>query len=279
MLRLVEPAPGIQRRVAEYMSSPVITIDGSRSLTDADEEMRARGISALVVVDGARPSGLLSRTDLLRVATGDNRPSVAGPRRLTLPAGRVSDLCTPFLVTVSPEDSVASAAREMVTRHIHRVPVRRGDELVGVLSTKDVMVAVREARIAAPISSWMSAPLLAVQATDSVASALERLTKGDVTALVVMEGTSTIGLFTQVEALAARQLPGETPVEEAMSQALLCLPQATPTFRAAGFAVSTVARRVLAVEHHHAVGFLSGIDFARAAAGSPPDDDALAAAQ
>jgi CBS domain-containing protein len=112
----------------------------------------------------------------------------------------------------------------------------------------------------------MSAPILAVETTTELGSAIERLSTAGVAGLVVLEDGRAVGLFTQVEALEARELPLFTPVEEAMTQSLVCLPVDTALFRAAGFTLATRARRVLAVEHHHVRGILTGLDFARALA-------------
>jgi predicted transcriptional regulator len=273
----VNRTSGIQRRVADYMTSPVVTIADSQGVVVADELMRQAGISALVVLRGGGPPGLISRTDLLAVATGGARRS-GSPMALSLPAKTVGEICTPFVVDVSPDETIANAAAWMTAQRVHRLAVRRAGELLGILSTKDVMAAVREARLAEPISSYMSAPLVSVASTDPLESALARLAEAHVTALVVTEGSVPIGLFTQVEALESRHLPGSTWVEEAMSESLLCLPHDTPMFRAAGFALSTRARRVLAVEQHHARGFLSGMDFVRAAMGPPEDREARVAA-
>jgi CBS domain-containing protein len=271
----VNMTAGIQRRVADYMTSPAITIAHSESVHAAELLMKEAGVSALVVLRGEAPHGLISRTDLLRLATGGMRRP-GRPIALSLPERSVAELCTPFLVTVSPDDTIAHAAAEMLRLHIHRVAVRGKHELLGVLSSKDVMLAVREARLAEPIATFMSAPLVTVSVTDPLSTGFTRLAVGDVTALVVSDGTMPVGLFTQVEALEARHLPGSTWMEEAMSEALLCLPHTTPLFRAAGFALSTRARRLLAMERHHARGFLSSIDFARAAMGSPDDREAQA---
>ena len=46
---------------------------------------------------------------------------------------------TPDPLTVSPTDDIEAAARLMATEHIHRVPVVQDDELVGVVSSLDIV--------------------------------------------------------------------------------------------------------------------------------------------
>ena len=54
----------------------------------------------------------------------------------------VEDLMTRGVFTVSPERTVADAARELQTRHIRHVPVVRNDKVIGLLSLRDLLRAL-----------------------------------------------------------------------------------------------------------------------------------------
>jgi CBS domain-containing protein len=108
--------------------------------------------------------------------------------------------------------------------------------------------------------------VLSVQATDPVATAINRLDQSRVSGLVVLDHGAPAGLFSQIEALSARDLSPQTAVEEVMSFSLLTLPVATPLFRAAAFAASARARRLLALDGPTVAGILTGLDFAKATA-------------
>jgi predicted transcriptional regulator len=253
------------RPVSDYMSVPVFTIRADDALADANRHMQLHRVSSLLVVgaDG-RKAGVVSRTDLLRVGLTVARPG-GGPPALQLPPVRVGDLMTAEVIGTAPSATVAAAARQMVERRIHRLFVFDGDRPAGVLSTKDVMRAVADQRIAAPISGFMSSPVQTVEAGEPIARAMERLTEAQVTGLVVIDDGAPVGLFTQEEALESHALGG-SDVESFMNYSLVCLPLTTPLFRAAAFAAATRARRVLAVENRDVRGILTGLDFARAIA-------------
>ena len=136
-------------------------------------------------------------------------------------------------------------------------------------STKDLMRAVMDAKIQTPISAMMTVPVVTVESSSLLSDAVATLSRARISGVAVMENGVPVGIFTQ-EALAARDRPGQSPVDESMSQALLCLPVTTPMFRAAGFTISTRARRVLAIDHHHVQGILTGLDFARCILPPPP---------
>jgi CBS domain-containing protein len=54
----------------------------------------------------------------------------------------VADVMTPDVMTLTPEDPILDAAREMVRSRIHRlVVVGPGQRVVGILSTLDLLEA------------------------------------------------------------------------------------------------------------------------------------------
>ena len=250
-----------------YMSTPVHTASPDDTLEEVHHKLGALGISSLAVVgSGGALAGVVSRSDLLRVGRLQ-----AGARQqaalLTLPDRPVSDIMTREAITVGPADPVALGASLMVSKLVHRVYVQEGEQLVGVLSTKDVMLAIRDKRMSHPIESFMSRPLFTVRASEPVSLATERLEKARVSGLVVVDEDWPVGVFTQVEALAARELARDTPIEEAMDPAMICMPSDTQIHRAAAQAAAMRVRRIIAARNRDVVGILSGIDFARAAAG------------
>lgn len=250
--------------VDRFMTTEVRTIAPDATLSAAYKVLREHTISSLPVVDGGKVVGVVSRTDLLRVGQVEGRVSLKSPL-LKFADRKVSEIMHGDPVCVSPDADVSEAARLLVGKHIHRVLVTKRDELLGVFSTRDVMSAIVQAKVKAPISDYMSTPVMTVDSTDSLEKALERLSWGGVSGLVVVEDEAPVGLFTQVEALQAAAEPASTPVEELMGYAILCLDMKMAMHRAAAHAHATRARRVIAVEHRRMWGILTGIDFARAA--------------
>ncbi len=251
--------------VRTFMSSPVRSVAEGAPLGDAYDVLCDRALSCLAVVDAnGRPVGVISRTDLLRLG----RLREARGRRMPLlefPPQSVADVMHRGVISVSPDAPVREAAARMVRDHIHRVFVGTSTHLEGVFSTKDVMRAIEVSRIAKPISDFMSTPVITVTMLETIATATDRLSSANVAGLVVVdEEEKPVGVFTQLEALQARNLSAATPVEDAMSFAMLCLDVHTPLHRAAAYAVDTRVRRIIAVEHRKVWGLLTGIDFARA---------------
>ncbi|WP_428261966.1 CBS domain-containing protein [Haliangium sp.] len=257
--------PNFAMPVSLFMSAPVETISPDATLEDARARLKALAISSLAVTDPENALvGVISRSDLLRVGRWQ-----AGMRRgaalLTLPAQPVSEVMTRDVVTVTAEDTVAAAGRLMARRNIHRVIVADGPRPVGVLSTKDVMRAIEDKRMNNPISEFMSKPIFTIRSTEPVWMATERLEKARVSGVVVVEDDWPVGVFTQRQALAARDLARDTPTEEAMDAAIVCMPEDTRMHRAAAQAAAMRVRRIIACKNRDMVGILSGLDFAKAA--------------
>jgi CBS domain-containing protein len=249
--------------VSQYMLSPVRTIGETESVADVEKELSRLGVSALPIRDRAGGMiGVISRTDLLRAG----RVRVMNGRRhkvLTLPNASAGDLMTATVEIISPETPLAEAARRMVKQHVHRLYVSEDRRPIGVIGSKEILWAVIEARLALPISELMHGSLVVVSASDPLSLAIDRMGLSHHSGLVVVEDGWPVGVFTQADALAAREAPPDDRVDNWMDPRVICLPLAMPAFRAAEQAVATRARRVLAVDGKGARGVLTAMDFAR----------------
>jgi citrate synthase len=111
------------------MSSPVVTARPDESVADAAARMDEHAVGAVVVVDGSRPAGILTERDIVRGAAGG--PSSAGLA--------VADLMTADPDCVQPEVSVHEAFASLTERSYRHLPVVEREELVGIVSLRDLM--------------------------------------------------------------------------------------------------------------------------------------------
>ncbi|WP_170149646.1 CBS domain-containing protein [Rhodoplanes roseus] len=145
-------------RVKDFMTSPVITIAPERPIAEAAQLMIDNRISGLPVVDPAgRLVGIVSERDLLR------RRANGGPARrphwLQLMTERavleheperfhtlkVGDVMTGTPLTVTEATSIEEAGKLLEQRRIKRLPVVRGQTVVGVISRSDLLRALPRA--------------------------------------------------------------------------------------------------------------------------------------
>lgn len=250
--------------VDQHASRPVHAVRPEWQLSEALELMTAKGVSSLAVTDGNnRLLGVVSRTDILREArraAGEN----GGAGGIEIPRTAVARAMTTEPLSVPTGSTVQEAAAKMVAKRVHRIFVTDAEELAAVLTTRDLMDAIALKRVNKEIGRYASSPVFTIRATEGLSLATERLEKARVSGLVVLDGDWPVGIFAQREALAAKDLKADTPVEAVMSPSILLLDATTPLHRAAAQARATRVRRVVALESGKTAGILTGLDFARA---------------
>ncbi len=142
-------------KAKDVMTSPVISVEPDESIWQAVRTMLQRHISGLPVIDKqGRLVGIVSEGDFLRRAeTGTQRRRarwlefLIGPGRLadeyTRSHGRkISDIMTPDPLTVTEETSLDEVVRTMEKRRIKRLPVVRGNVVVGILTRANLVHAL-----------------------------------------------------------------------------------------------------------------------------------------
>jgi CBS domain-containing protein len=113
--------------------STVATTAPTTPLAEAVNELRLRGVGALVVsADGRRIEGILSERDIVR------RLAERGEAIMHEP---VSSAMTTEVVTCQPDDDLERLARRMTETRCRHLPVVVDDELVGIISIGDVVKA------------------------------------------------------------------------------------------------------------------------------------------
>ena len=245
--------------VTEYMTSPVESIRIGQSLVAANALFSEQGVSALGVVnDAGELKGVVSRTDLLHVAIFTHGETFRVPDR------PVEEIMKSPALQLSPQAPVAEAAKLMLKEHVHRIFVTSDGKPEGVISTRDLMRAVREKRIKTPISEIASGSVVKVRADEAIALAVDRLDLSNKHGLVVVEEHFPVGIFDQACALDSRRLPPGTAIENAMNVRILILPAGMSIGRAAEQALGMNVRRILIEDDRGVTGIVGGLDFARA---------------
>ena len=128
--------------VREVMSSPAVTVSASTSVLAALRLLDEHGITALPVVDDhGRIVGVASEADLIRDAVLPDGRAHMVPVRVseTAPARSVAEVMTRAPLTVSSGSDVAEAVDLMTSTVVKSLPVVEGDQVVGVVSRKDVV--------------------------------------------------------------------------------------------------------------------------------------------
>lgn len=117
------------------MTRDVVTLGPEASAAEALGVCRERTIRHIPIVEEGRLVGLISDRDLRDVSP----PRGGRDQENTLGWVRVKDIMSTDLFTIHPLDTIDHAAREIYDRKIGCLPVVDGDELVGIITSQDMM--------------------------------------------------------------------------------------------------------------------------------------------
>ena len=160
------------RLARDVMQTHVITVDPELPLLDAHRLLVEEEIGGAPVVDETgRLVGVISSSDLLRAEEeereGTNRapsyftellefstPHPIGSDDLQDRLGQlvVSDAMTPGGVSVEPHTTIQDVASLMRRHRIHRVLVLEGEQLVGLISSFDLLELLEKGSASSPAS-------------------------------------------------------------------------------------------------------------------------------
>jgi CBS domain-containing protein len=118
---------------SKVMSRNLLTVSPDVSLREVAERMVSRDVGAALVTQGERLVGILTERDVLRAVARGTRESTA-----------VADLMTSDPETMEPDESTEHAAVLMIHGGFRHLPVVEGEEVVGMLSIRDLMRVVLE---------------------------------------------------------------------------------------------------------------------------------------
>jgi CBS domain-containing protein len=151
--------------VEQVMTRDVLSVQPDMTVKQMDRALLDRNVSGAPVLDGQRLVGVVSRADAVRALYDDQSQATrisdfyTSPFPIPLPALdqlekdsrkitrhlatlRVREIMTTDPLTVAPSDDVEEVAHLMASERVHRVPVVQDGELVGIVSSLDIVACV-----------------------------------------------------------------------------------------------------------------------------------------
>jgi len=115
----------------DVMTAKAFTVSADASIVEAARGMAESKLGSALIVQGSWLSGIITERDMLRaVASGDDLNGI-----------KVKDWMTRDPITVSPDTDTEEAAATMFTHGFRHLPVTDGNEILGVVSLRDVLSA------------------------------------------------------------------------------------------------------------------------------------------
>ena len=129
--------------IANFMTTQLITVMPETPLLEVQKLMKENNIHHLPVVEFRKIVGMISNSDFLHFLRGfstNSYDSFVEETRLKRWTAR--DIMTDKLGKVSSQDPIRTAVDIFVANRFHALPVVDNEELVGIITTQDIIKAV-----------------------------------------------------------------------------------------------------------------------------------------
>lgn len=122
--------------VKDVMSSPVVTIEENAPTNKVAELIDKHGLGCIIVTSKqGKPLGIITERDLVtRVVAKNVKPELI----------KAKDVMTTPLITIEPDETISEAAKRMNRLNIRRLGVMYKGQLIGLVSSKDVLAVMPE---------------------------------------------------------------------------------------------------------------------------------------
>lgn len=124
--------------VKDWMTQNPVTISAKSTLPEAHNVMREKKVRRLPVLDHDKLVGIISLTDVMEAKPSDATTLSIYELNYLLAKLTVSKIMSKSVMTVTPETTVADAARMMLDYKIGGIPVVDGEMLVGIITESDI---------------------------------------------------------------------------------------------------------------------------------------------
>lgn len=110
---------------------PLYTVVKDKTVAEAAKFMAEKNVGAVPVVEGNRLVGIFSERDVLtRVISKGLDPNTA----------KIADVMTTKIVVAQSDEEYESCLRKMQQAHCRHLPIVSGDQLVGMVSLRDLLM-------------------------------------------------------------------------------------------------------------------------------------------
>jgi CBS domain-containing protein len=197
-----ESMPASRLHISSVMVKDVFTVPQTMQLEEVAKLMLDNGIGSVPVMDDDKMVGIVSKADFVTLATGIAFDKIT-----------VKEIMSKDLISISSGERLVHARRQMIESHVGRLPVIDGDNLVGMITSKDLMRAFIDFRKKVPekyqksqikevlVEDIMSTNPTFVSKDMSITEVSEIIMETGFNGLPVVEDGKVVGIITQTDIL------------------------------------------------------------------------------
>lgn len=125
--------------VDSIMSRDVVTVPPETPLMDIRKRLQERGFHHMLVVEDGELLGVISDRDVLRAISPFLDTYSEEHRDIQTLARPAREVMRTDPITVAPDTEIEDASHLLLDHAISSLPVVEGTELVGIVTTKDLL--------------------------------------------------------------------------------------------------------------------------------------------
>jgi len=118
--------------VKDIMNKDVKTIEPGNTVQEAAARMAKYNVGSLIVTKDGSLQGIVTERDITDKVVA---------RALSAARVKVSAIMTKDVILISPERDIEDAAEVMIEKNVKKLPVIKGDSLVGIITSMDIVLA------------------------------------------------------------------------------------------------------------------------------------------
>ncbi|MBQ2635777.1 MAG: CBS domain-containing protein [Methanobrevibacter sp.] len=197
-----ESMPASRLHISSVMVKDVFTVPETMQLADVAKLMLDEGIGSVPVMCEDKIVCIVSKADFVTLAVGIAFDKIT-----------VKEIMSKDLTVVSPTERLVHARRLMIESHVGRLPVVEDDELVGMITSKDLMRAFIDFRKNVPekyqksqikevlVEDIMSSNPQYVSKEISISEVSKIMIETGFNGLPVVDEGKVVGIITQTDIL------------------------------------------------------------------------------
>ncbi len=187
--------------VSSCYSKDLICIGKDEDIKKAAKLMLQKGISSLVVKDDGNIVGIITKTDLIKALKECKEP--------------IEKFMTKKVTTLQEDSRILEARKLMLYKNIKRIPIMRGENLIGIITEGDIAKALGLFRKVAEGKQWdekmrrilvkdvMRVNPITLSPKDTISKAVKVMLENDISGIPIIDGGKLVGIITKTDLVKA----------------------------------------------------------------------------
>jgi predicted transcriptional regulator len=172
-------------KARDIMSEDLVYVSPNEDVNNVVRIMLANNIGGVPIIDNNTLVGLFTERDILKLLTS------------MVFSGIVDSIMSTNVITVSDENNILDAAKVMTMKNVRRLPIIRGDKLVGIITAADIVKYLAKSNILVKVLDVGTKNPITVSRYDTILKVAKIMVEKRIGTLPVLENQKLVGIVTE----------------------------------------------------------------------------------